>query len=145
MLKKIICLLLVIFFCFALCGCTNSNSNIQESEEIIDPIEQRKEMLNNAFIKCCMADINFSMLSSDCSSLVIDTNPDDKIMNDYEDKAMEAIILTNSFLNLPASVGEKMAGTRALDGMQSQNCGDFTVSWTYHPDNGLRVIYEVNY
>ena len=125
MLKKIICLLLVIFFCFALCGCTNSNSNIQESEEIIDPVEQRKEVLNNAFIKCCMADINFSMLSSDCSSLVIDTNPDDKIMNDYEDKAM--------------------AGTRALDGMQSQNCGDFTVSWTYHPDNGLRVIYEVNY
>lgn len=145
-MKKILSVLLVVLLCFGLCACNNSTSkNNQVAQEKVDPIQERKDMLNEAFMKCCMADINFATLSSDRSSLVIDTNPEDKVWNDYEDKALEAIVLTNDFLNLPASVTEKMSSTRALDGMQSQNCGDFTVSWTYHPDNGLRVIYEVNF
>ncbi len=146
MLKKFVCVFVAVLFCLGLCCCTpSSTQEKQASQETVDPVEERKNMLDNAFIKCCMADINFATLSLDRSSLVIDTNPEDKVWNNYEDKALEAIVLTNDFLNLPASVTEKMSSTRALDGMQSQNCGDFTVSWTYHPDNGLKVIYEVNF
>ena len=145
-MKKILSVLLVVLLCFGLCACNNSTSkNNQVAQETVDPIQERKDMLDEAFIKCCDADINFATLSSDYSALTIDTNPKDTSYSYYEDEATAAIVATNSFLNLPASVTEKMSSTRALDGMQSQNCGDFTVSWTYHPDNGLRVIYEVNF
>ena len=145
-MKKILSVLLVVLLCFGLCACNNSTSkNNQVVQETVDPIQERKDMLDEAFIKCCDADINFATLSSDYSALTIDTNPKDTGYSYYEDEATAAIVATNSFLNLPASVTEKMSSTRALDGMQSQNCGDFTVSWTYHPDNGLRVIYEVNF
>ena len=145
-MKKILSVLLVVLLCFGLCACNNSTSkNNQVVQETVDPIQERKDMLDEAFIKCCDADINFATLASDYSALTIDTNPKDTGYSYYEDEATAAIVATNSFLNLPASVTEKMSSTRALDGMQSQNCGDFTVSWTYHPDNGLRVIYEVNF
>ncbi len=146
-MKKILSVSLVVLLCFGLCACNNLTSeNNQVAQETVDPIQERKDMLDEAFIQCCDADINFATLSSDCSALTIDTNPEDnEYYSSYEDEATAAIVATNSFLNLPASVTEKMSSTRALDGMQSQNCGDFTVSWTYHPDNGLRVIYEVNF
>ena len=145
-MKKILSVLLVVLLCFGLCACNNSTSNNnQVAQETVDPIQERKDMLDEAFIKCCDANINFATLSSDYSALTIDTNPEDIAYSRYEDEATAAIVATNSFLNLPASINEKMSSTRALDGMQSQNCGDFTVSWTYHPDNGLRVIYEVNF
>lgn len=145
-MKKFLSVMLVVLLCFGVCACNNTSQIEGASQGEADPIQERKNMLDEAFIKCCDADINFATLTSDCSALTIDTNPDDnEYYSRYEDEATAAIVATNSFLNLPASVTEKMSSTRALDGMQSQNCGDFTVSWTYHPDNGLRVIYEVNF
>lgn len=43
-------------------------------------------------------------------------------------------------LKAPASVLEQMDSTRALDGRQQATWGDFTASWTYHPDDGLDLI-----
>ena len=143
-MKKFLSALLVVLFCVGLCACDSAGPvNTETTQE--DPIQKRKDMLDEAFIVCCDADINFASLSSDSTALTIDTNPNDTGYSRYEDDATAAIVATNSFLNLPDSLTEKMASTRALDGMQSQNCGDFTVSWTYHPDNGLKVIYEVNF
>lgn len=43
-------------------------------------------------------------------------------------------------INVPDSVVSQMQGTRALDGTQKADWDTFHASWTYHPDNGLRVI-----
>lgn len=43
-------------------------------------------------------------------------------------------------LNIPDSVVSQMDSTRALDGMQKATWDKIQASWTYHPDNGLRVI-----
>jgi hypothetical protein len=43
----------------------------------------------------------------------------------------------------PASVEAKMGETRALDGRQEDSWGDIEVSWSYHPDQGLDVIFEL--
>jgi hypothetical protein len=50
----------------------------------------------------------------------------------------------NKVLGIPDSVYDKMQHTRALDGRQEQKTADFTVSWTYHPDDGLNVLWEIN-
>ena len=77
----------------------------------------------------------------DGSGLKIDTNPAN-IDDYYNGDALTAIKKINSALDLPATLVEKMTGTRALDGRQTATYGDITVSWTYHPDCGLEILYE---
>ncbi|MCA4132936.1 hypothetical protein LD110_08945 [Arthrobacter sp. M4] len=43
-------------------------------------------------------------------------------------------------VNVPDSVVSQMDSTRALDGMQRASWDKISASWTYHPDNGFRVI-----
>lgn len=80
-------------------------------------------------------------LSGDGLSLTIDTNPDDK--EDYfSTDALDFIQVVNHELGLPDAVYERMVSTRALDGTQTADYDNVFVSWSYHPDNGLKVIYE---
>lgn len=144
-MKKVLCFLVAISL-VVLCGCNSQSSTTDQEtvQETVDPIEERKNLLSSAYESCCDSTKEYAVLSYDNTSLVIDTKPGDSYYR-YESEATTAIAMCNNFLKLPSSVAEKMSSTRALDGMQSQNCGDFTVSWTYHPDNGLKVIYEVNF
>ncbi len=145
-MKKILCLTLVTLLCVLLVGCTQK-SNDTYTESTIDPIEQAKEKLEEAYEECCAdstAYPSFASLGYDKMSLIIDTNPDNSSYYSYESAALSAIFLINRQLELPSSISDKMSSTRALDGMQTQNCGEYTVTWNYHPDNGLKVIYEVN-
>ena len=87
----------------------------------------------------------YATLGSDSSYLSIDTNPYD--IDDYSDSdAILAIIEVNEALNLPDYVLDDMATTTAMMGKQSENFSDLgvTVSWSYHPDNGLEVTYKAN-
>lgn len=45
-------------------------------------------------------------------------------------------------LGMPDSVSSRMGQTRALDGTQTADWDSFTVSWNYHPDDGLGAIFE---
>lgn len=47
----------------------------------------------------------------------------------------------NRELKVPEYVVTEMLSTRALDGVQKETFGDITARWTYHPDNGLDVIF----
>lgn len=82
-------------------------------------------------------------ISSDGSCLQIDTNPSD-IDDFYSDSAWKMVEKANEVLGLPDSLEEKMEDTTALDGRQTEKYDNVTVSWKYHPDNGLEVIYEKN-
>lgn len=42
--------------------------------------------------------------------------------------------------SIPDSVVAQMNSTRALDGMQKASWETFAATWTYHPDNGVKVI-----
>lgn len=155
-MKRIISLLITIVLCSSLAGCSLIKENEKAvdtdkvtSDEVtttveVDPFEDAKVKLSQAYTVCCDDDADYADLAYDELSLVIDTNPDDVSYYELEEEAISAIVLVNSYLGLPSSIIDKMSSTRALDGMQSQDCGDFIVTWTYHPDNGLRVIYEVS-
>ena len=45
-------------------------------------------------------------------------------------------------VQVPDAVISHMDSTRALDGRQEAAWGDFTASWTYHPNSGLNVIIQ---
>ncbi|WP_294978327.1 hypothetical protein [uncultured Microbacterium sp.] len=44
-------------------------------------------------------------------------------------------------LDLPQATISRMDTTRALDGRQKDVLPDYTVEWSYHPDNGLDVLF----
>ena len=80
----------------------------------------------------------------DGSYLGIDTNP-----YDFEDEgiyyleAYYAIEDINQALGLPDYLFEEMGRTTGLMGRQSRTFDKVEVVWTYHPDNGLEVIYKL--
>jgi hypothetical protein len=46
-------------------------------------------------------------------------------------------------LKVPDSVLSHIAGTRALDGRQTDTWGDMSAAWTYHPDAGLDITFTL--
>lgn len=82
-------------------------------------------------------------IGSDGSWMEIDTNPYD-IDDKFELDAASKIKAINSDLGFASYVYEEMLETRSIDGRQSETSGDYTVSWSYHPDRGLEVMYKIN-
>lgn len=147
-MKKILVMMLIALVCLTCIACNSTEPVETKPIETVDLIEEAKEKLYNAYNVCCAKaleyDDGYAILSYDYMSLTLDTRPDNPRYVLGIDLAYEMVFGTNKHLGLPSSLDEKMRSTRALDGMQTQDCGEYTVTWNYHPDNGLKVIYEVN-
>ena len=103
-----------------------------------------------------LKDKKWCTIGSDGSYLKIDTNPDDVDTDDLSDSSLlywyeeyvlpadEAIQQINTDLGFTDALVEKMNNTTWDHGMQSASNDTYTVTWTYHPDKGLEVMYEIN-
>lgn len=60
----------------------------------------------------------------------------------YQKDALEAIEYANKELGFPDDVYSQMMHTNALMGRQIEETDKYTVSWTFHPDDGLTVTYR---
>lgn len=85
-------------------------------------------------------------VASDGSYLTIDTNPYDLKGGSiiFNDMGLSNVKMTNKALGIPDWLYEEMCDTRALDGKQKETFDKVTVTWTYHPNHGLEVIYRKN-
>lgn len=59
----------------------------------------------------------------------------------HQKKVLEAVKYANEELDFPGSVYSDMLETTALMGRQVEENSKCKVSWTYHPDDGLKVTY----
>lgn len=57
--------------------------------------------------------------------------------------ALAGIEYVNEALGFNGALYDKMLETNALMGRQSEENKHYRVSWTYHPDEGLEVTYEI--
>lgn len=86
--------------------------------------------------------------ASDDSYMKIDTNPDniesDSMLYNtrVEEDSLSAIKFVNEKLGFSSALYQKMLSTTALMGRQEQENEKYIVSWSYHPDKGLEVMYE---
>lgn len=90
-------------------------------------------------------------IASDGSYLKIDSNPFDFDSDDYPslahmyasdaDNMVEKI---NKDLGFSSALMEKMNTTTWSQGRQTDSNSKYRVTWTYHPDKGLEVMYEMN-
>ena len=94
-------------------------------------------------------DVSYISAGDDNSYIAFDSNPFN-LDSDVPAAMIDAIAAPsflktlNENLGLPDWLYEEMVGTRALDGMQKEVFDHLTVSWTYHPDQGLEAIYRKN-
>ena len=88
-------------------------------------------------------------IASDGSYMKVDTNPNDFDSDNlwlyYEtfSEADKFIESANSALGFSSALKAKMNTTTWSMGRQTQENDRYIVSWTYHPDKGLEVMYEV--
>lgn len=89
--------------------------------------------------------------ASDGSWLRIDTDPYDgdyssplaqRLYPQQQNNSLSGIRFMNEKCGFPDSVYEKMMNTSAIMGQQQEENKKFRVSWTYHPNRGLEVMYE---
>lgn len=73
-------------------------------------------------------------------TLIVDGAGEDFGSGDVDFSGLDCII---DALDTPAAVRELMYSTRSLDGRQVGEWDDISASWSYHPDNGLDIIFEL--
>lgn len=118
----------------------DSQSKIVFIDEKLVEIEEERKLaskknnLKYAFATCTS---DGAKLSSDGMSIIINS----KNKNDSE--ALIDVMLLIDKLGLPDSLFEDMTMTNALMGKQSEEYENYVVEWSYHPDNGLDVIFKI--
>ena len=113
---------------------TNDVIDVQNAEKRFPTLKEVKEQ----FI---VTGLGIIELTEDEKCLSVDTNPFDMEEMNFS-WVWDDIVDINKMLGLPDSLNEKLKTTRSIDGRQSESFDNVDVSWTYHPDNGLEVIYE---
>jgi len=99
----------------------------------------------NENFKDLFPDLNdkaYADIAEDGSYMKIDTNPN-KIKGAMDPEAVTEIEVIHEKLGFPKSLEQKMRSTRALDGKQTDENDNYKVNWSYHPNRGLEVLYEL--
>ena len=121
-------------------SCTITVSAGGKSDSLTVIVKSRPDF-KSIYNACCSS--TYATVGADGSYLSIDTNPYD--IDDYTvSGSIQAIVFVNTALGLPDYVLDDMSSTTALMGRQTATFDDVTVSWSYHPDKGLEVIYKAN-
>ncbi len=105
-----------------------------EEAKKADELEYLKAELRVAYSKC--SSVN-TTLTSDGLGIIVDGEDENDLKS-----VMDALSIASE-LGLPESLSSEMTSTNALMGMQIRTYGNYEVSWSYHPDNGLDVIYKI--
>lgn len=141
----IVATILIIALSLLLCACddkSNSNSNQSDnnssnSETQVNPLEEAYDILYKQFgWSPCYK------LGSDKSYLQVDTNPYD-IDKYYNSTYLQILNSSITALKLPDYVYQRMLNTTAMQGRQEITANGITVSWTYHPNNGLEALFTI--
>lgn len=105
----------------------------QELEEM-EKLLANKELLKEAYNSC---DDDGTSLSSDGLSIRVDSS------GDYDYTSLLDVYTIVEKLRLPDSLIDAMLATNSLMGRQTETHGSFEISWSYHPNNGLDVIFRI--
>lgn len=132
MKKFIIIILLSVTFLWAMCACGGTANKPKDFNMMYQSYNDK----------------SWCTIGADGSYMEIDTNPKDKTiylsdLNDTVEPALAMIEQVNKELGFSDSLMVKMNSTTWSQGRQSDSNDMYEVSWTYHPDKGLEVMYEL--
>lgn len=118
-----------------------SLGDYKDSKKKIDSIT-RQEAYDSAvaLIKMAYEDCESSdtTLSDDGLSIMVDSR------SKFDRDGVKDIATIISDLGFKDSVLDKMGQTNSMMGNQTESNGIYKVTWSYHPDNGLDAIFELD-
>ncbi len=94
--------------------------------------------IKDAVASCGVEDDEWIVLGDEGSSVSLDTEGEESSGTSYSN-----VICVLDELGMPDSVSSRMGNTRALDGRQDAQWGEFSATWGYHPDSGMNVVVEI--
>jgi hypothetical protein len=95
--------------------------------------------LKTAMENCEVMDSLGFTLADDNQSLVFDgSGKTDYIGGDFSD-----LVCVIDDLKAPSTVESRMLSTNSLMGVQNAEWDGISISWSYHPDNGLDANLEI--
>ncbi|SMX91239.1 hypothetical protein [Brevibacterium linens] len=94
------------------------------------------ELMADGYETCSLGSVDGATLSADRLSVDFDG------AGMYFGPDLADVYCLGDALGMPDSVSSRMGQTRALDGTQTAEWDSFSVSWNYHPDDGLGAIFE---
>ncbi|MDQ0424284.1 DUF2510 domain-containing protein [Cellulomonas iranensis] len=98
----------------------------------------RPSRLEAAFDECGMDERVGARLTDGGKTVILDHEGED----DSPGLDIIEVACFTVALGVPDSINARMDSTRALDGRQDAEFDDITVSWSYHPDTGIDMIFE---
>lgn len=127
-MKRVLILLAVFMFGFVLVACGNNNTTLSG---VYGNLDRRENIWldladDGSFIKY---------------TVYWNCPPDDEDVLCTRSNALNSVLEMTGF---GQDVRQRMSTTSAVDGRQSAENDNFQVSWTYHPDEGLQVLFEHN-
>ena len=94
--------------------------------------------INEAVASCGVEDDEWIVVGDEGASVSLDTEGEESPGTTYSN----AVCVLDE-LGMPDSVSNRMGSTRALDGRQDAQWGEFSATWGYHPDSGMNVVVEI--
>ncbi len=153
MKKRIFATLLVFCFSIAFSACSNAGQEtatdttaIETTVEITEPPTEKVISFDEARDNCMEKYKDTDYYYAIKNSFEISSESSSPTMyyrgNKYASSSVVVVDYMNQELGFSDALFEKMKMTRAIDGAQTDENEHFKVTWTYHPDEGLNVIYE---
>jgi hypothetical protein len=102
-------------------------------------LESRHAVLTTAVGSCNAAGAKGLALGDGGTTLTFDMQGKDESTGG----SIKDIACIFAALHIPAKVTSHIDQTTSMDGRQSENWDDITVSWSYHPDRGLDGVLTV--
>ncbi|MCC3296822.1 hypothetical protein [Arthrobacter caoxuetaonis] len=94
--------------------------------------------IQEAVAACGVEDDEWIVVGDEGASVSIDTEGKESSGTAYTN-----VTCVLDELGMPDSVSSRMGNTRALDGRQDAQWGEFSATWGYHPDSGMNVVVEI--
>ncbi|MCR5736102.1 MAG: zinc-ribbon domain-containing protein [Eubacterium sp.] len=112
-------------------------NDVKEAKEKAAELEEIMELKNTLEAAADECTSSGTQLSSDGMSIEVDGK------DEYDADSLIDIYTIAAKLNLPESLMDEMLGTNALMGRQEESFDHISVSWSYHPDNGLDAVFKI--
>jgi len=123
----------------SLAGCSSSNSESASDTESAEEAVAENTPIEDAVDTCNLSIESGVDVGDGGRTLLIDTKGEEDAFG--TNVASVACLLAE--LDVSDAVVSRIDSTRALDGRQEGEWGEYTASWGYHPDSGLDLIIEL--
>lgn len=132
----------VVIMALAGCGGASSASDPTPTPSAATSTAPAPSLIQQASHSCRLDNSDYATLGDAGYTITMEGGP--KNINSATDyfKGLSdgQIVCVLSALSVPDSVVSQMDATRAMDGMQKASWDNISATWTYHPDDGLRII-----